>query len=255
MNTKFPFTPAMKMADVIHSNYKLIPIIGRFGIHFGFGNSSVLDVCSKHNINVGFFIEIINSYHNKSYFPTEQLQHFSGELIIDYLTKTHTFYIDSKIPEIGNLIDSLIENVDGNTQNIVLLQEFFNNYKNELVSHFKSEEEEVFPYVGSLERAEKLKEIPGSLLEKAKSDWAKNFERDHGYLEETLFDLKNLIIKFFPTHQKSSRHCQRLLIELFRLEEDLENHAAIEDKVLLPKIESLENKVIQLNDAGKAKSK
>jgi regulator of cell morphogenesis and NO signaling len=35
MNNNLPFTPKIKLADVIHLDYRLIPIIGRFGIEYG----------------------------------------------------------------------------------------------------------------------------------------------------------------------------------------------------------------------------
>ncbi|GAF01904.1 hypothetical protein [Saccharicrinis fermentans] len=100
MNKNLPFTSKTKMADVIHRDYTLIPIIGRFGIEFGFGNKTVSEVCDIYNINVWFFLEMVNSFHNKEYFPKKQLQNFSVMHIVQYLSNTHKYYRETKVPEI-----------------------------------------------------------------------------------------------------------------------------------------------------------
>ncbi len=244
MNKKFPITASTRMADVIHLDFQLIPVVGRFGIEFGFGNKTVEEVCNDNNINVYFFLEIVNSYQNKNYFPTEQLQKFSAKLLVDYLYNTHRFYIETKIPEIEELLGALIEKENGlELENIKLLKEFFQKYKDELIKHLRTEEEVVFPYIDQLERALVDPSFLQEMVKRVDTERTENFERDHDKLEEKLYDLKNLIIKYLPPLKNKSQ-CQKLLTELYRLEKDLENHSGIEDNVLKPKIVSLEKQLI-----------
>lgn len=84
------------MADIIHLNYQLLSVINRFGIELGFGNLRIDEVCEKHNIQVGFFLEIVNTFHDENYFPGKQLQSFSVSLIVDYLKRTHYYYLENK---------------------------------------------------------------------------------------------------------------------------------------------------------------
>jgi regulator of cell morphogenesis and NO signaling len=64
MNKNLPFTTKTKMADVIHLDYKLIPIIGCFGIEYGFGNKTVVEVCRDNDINVwSFNISLMQNHH------------------------------------------------------------------------------------------------------------------------------------------------------------------------------------------------
>jgi regulator of cell morphogenesis and NO signaling len=85
------FTAHMKMADVIHSNYLLMPVISRFGITPGFNEKTVKAVCREHNIDVDFFLTIANAFTHEHYFPESKLQAFNVLTIIDYLKKTHTY--------------------------------------------------------------------------------------------------------------------------------------------------------------------
>jgi regulator of cell morphogenesis and NO signaling len=46
--------PKMKMAEVIHLNYHLLPIISRFGIHLGFGEKTIEQLCNEYNLDLNF---------------------------------------------------------------------------------------------------------------------------------------------------------------------------------------------------------
>ena len=247
MNKNLPFTSKTKMADVIHRDYTLIPIISRFGIEFGFGNKTISEVCHNYNINMWFFLEMINSFHNPDYFPKKQLQNFSAKNIIYYLTNTHKYYLENKIPEIQGYIDGMEQGVlDENLKNVKLLNDFFKEYSTELTRHLDKEESEVFPYVLNLEQMVENKIYDQGMYRTIQDESIEEYERSHESLEIKLSDLKNLIIKFLPSVLCKTL-CQQLLTELFRLEDDLENHSRIEDKVLVPKVKLLEQKYMELN--------
>ncbi len=245
MNNKLPLTAKMKMADIIHLDYRLIPIIGRFGIEYGFGNKTVSEVCEDYAINTSFFIEIINSYHNHDYFPQEQLQNFKASLIIKYLSNTHTYYLNVKLPEIESYISQIKQEVTvDNRKNIDLLSDFFAEYKIELINHLNREDTDVFPYVELLEKAIESNCISDDVLQIIESKPIDQYANNHENVELKLSDLKNLIIRYLPP-LVCKDVCQKLLFELFRLESDLEDHTRIEDKVLVPKVKLLEKQVLE----------
>ena len=245
-NKSLPFSPSTKMADVILSDVGLIPVIARFNIEYGFGNKTVSEVCESHNISPWFFLEIINSYHNHNYFPEEQLKKFSSVLIVDYLTNAHDYYRDIKLLEIEGLIDEMKQQLtENNHQNVKLLGDFFNSYRKDLELHFKVEEDKLFPYAVALDQAVESGSYHKELVQAVLNEPVEQFESIHASMEVTLSDLKNLIIRHMPP-VVCSNLCQRLLTELFKFEEDLENHARIEEKVLVPKLKLLET--IILND-------
>lgn len=245
MNNNNPFSADTRMADLVHMDYRLIPLLERFKIEFGFGNKSVEEVCQMYSVDHSFFLEIVNSYHNLDYFPLKQLQRFNSKIIIDYLRNTHAYYLNSKVPEIQAYIDEMEESVPRDQQkSITHLNQFFREYTEELVEHLSKEDHSVFPYILALQEALDSKEVPdelyGTILEKP----IQVYGRNHDNLETKLGDLKNLIIKYLPPI--SNNDCRKLLIELFRLESDLENHSRIEEKVLIPKVTLIEREVLHL---------
>lgn len=238
----------MQIADAIHINYHLLPVIGRFGLVPGFGNKTINELCSDNNIDTMFFLEIINSYHNADYFSESQFGDYSPSLVIEYLSKTHRYYLDIKIPELENIVNNIIRfsNSETKTHNR-LIANFFEEYKNELKHHFAYEEKYIFSYSKTLENAYLNGIATPIMIKKNKRINFINQNKDHHQLEEKLFDLKNLIIRHFPP-LGSNVAIKRLIPELFILEEDLNDHSRIEDKVLIPKIIQLEEKIISQNE-------
>jgi len=235
----------MKMAEVIHVNYHLLQIISRFGINLGFGDKNVKQVCNDYSIDVDFFLEILNSYHNKNYFPKKHLQGFSLKLIIDYLHKSHDYYLNTKIPHIAQLLNQLAGFVPAITsESLQLIDKFFKEYKNELSIHIQREEEIVYPYVFSVEQAFLTKNPTVEIVRHIRKYSIDDFENEHDNVEDKLFDLKNIFIKYLPLPDDSNL-IHAVLIELFRLEADLRDHARIEDKVLVPKVKYMEKWVIE----------
>jgi len=230
----------MKLADVIHHDHFLIPVINRFGIRLGFGDKTIDDLCRQNNINTGFFLTILNAYHDHRYFPKKHLQSFPASLLVNYLKQAHKYYLDEKIPEIENLIDELQQGTGLDKGTCRLLKNFYAEYRQELINHIQREEEIVYPYVVNLERALESGNIPETVTAQMNDYPITDYEAEHENVEEKLFDLKNIIIKYLP-ETRDDKPFFRILKELFALENDLNDHSRIEDLILVPKVEAMEH--------------
>lgn len=229
----------MKLSDVIHHDYNLVPVINRFDIHLGFGDKSIEELSLEKRLNLEFFLTILNAYHDHQYFPKKHLQSFPASLLIDYLNKSHHYYLDEKIPEIEELINNLGNNTNLDTETFLLLRNFFRDYKTELTNHIENEERRVYPYVKKLEKMIESNEITEELRLEMKTYSITDYEEEHDDVEEKLLDLKNIIIKYLPV-SKDDKPYYNVLKELFTLENDLNDHSRIEDLILVPKVEAME---------------
>jgi len=239
-------TKDMMMAEMIHLNHFTLDIIDRFDMHLGFGNKTIEQICQQYSIPVDFFLEIINAFIDKDYFPQKKLQNFSLEHIINYLKKTHASYHNERIPEIEKLIEQMEKVCYSQKENITLLRKFFEEYKQELENHTNREDKVVFPYAERVNNSyQKGSPTPDDLAEIKKYSM-KQFEEEHDDIEEKLYDLKNIIIKYLPP-AKNQELCRKLLFALFALEKDINDHSRIEDKVLIPKVTELERLVLNKN--------
>ena len=240
------------MGEAVLHDPKMLIVLNRFDIKLGFGDKTIEQICNEHNINTDFFIEISNAFHDSSYFTENKLKQFSLELIVSFLINSHKIYVEKKIPEIEKLIDNLVYENNEDFKNIEILKKFFLGYKKELINHVNHEETTVYPYVVELEKSIKSKTITKILLERMESYSTSDYQAGHSNVEEKLFDLKNIIIKYLPP-PVNYELCNVILNKLFRLEEDLQNHSEIEDRVLVPSAIKMENKIKELNKFNKIK--
>lgn len=233
-----------KLVDVIHYQYLILPILNRFDIQLGFGNKTVKEVCEEQNVHLQFFLEIVNSFLDKEYFPQSELQSFPLKYIIAYIKRSHTFYVDFKMPQIEGLISDLLDTASAeNKKSFQLIQNFFQEYKYELVTHIEKEENQVHPYVLKIDEAFQNREVTEDIISLVKKEPISLYADDHDNVEDKLYDLKNLMIKYLPPAADYTIS-NAILIELFRLERDLGDHSRIEEKVLIPKVEGIEAQIL-----------
>jgi len=229
----------MKLADVIHHDYNLIPVLNRFDIRLGFGDKTIEEICIEKNINIEFFLTILNAYHDHQFFPKKHLQSFPAEILIRYLNQSHNYYLEEKVPQIELLIDQLKNDKNLDEKTFKLLKDFFSEYKKELTNHIQVEEERVYPYAQKLEKEITSGKVSESLIDEMKAYSITDYEETHDDVESKLYDLKNIIIKYLPSSE-NDQHYFNVLKELFLLENDLNEHSRIEDLILVPKVEAME---------------
>ncbi len=223
------FSAHDKLSHLVRADYSLLPVINRFGIRLGIKDSTIEQICLEKQINTDFFLAIINTYHNPSYFPEKELLSFSPLLIVDYLRKTHKYYIEYVFPKIEDLLEKLIQSGNNGGEELKMIKSFYLKYKEEWVIHITEEEEDVFPYVKNL--------IEGK--ETSSGYTMQSFETEHTNVDDKLSDLENLIIKYLtPTYDDNI--CNEFLMMLSNFEKDSKDHARIEDKILLSQVIELE---------------
>ena len=164
------------------------------------------------------------------------------KLILDYLQQTHNYYLNKQLPRIESKIESLVNDFPSKSNELNLLKQFFEEYRHELLSHIEREEEKVFPYAEQIEEAFVNGLTDVNLNEQMKTYSMQQFLDEHGDIEEKLYDLKNIIIRYLPEIENDDL-ANEILFDLFRLETDMNNHARIEDKVLGPKVIEMEKRL------------
>lgn len=221
------FYAKMKFSDLLTANHNLIMTLPRFGIKLGFGDKSVDEVCKKHGVSTHFFLMLSNIYTFEDYLPSKsELMQIDLNEMISYLMASHDYYLNVQLENIEtnmNVIATSCESSNGK-----VLQRFYSEYKNEVIKHFKYEEEIVFPYIQNL--------LKGQLS----NDYnIHQFEDNHSNIEDKLNDLINILIKYLPSNVCQTER-MTILTHIFTLSNDLNKHALIEEKILTPYVKTLE---------------
>lgn len=218
----------MKMSELINQDHSLLLVISRFGLHLGFGNKTVCEVCTESGIHCDTFLAVVNFLSSGNFEIQEMHADISVSTVIDYLTNAHSYFLDFKLPAIRKKLLEAVTLPGQNSPYGVLFMKFFDEYELEVRRHMDYENKVVFPYVKQL--------VEGHRDEKYHIGI---FEKKHNEIDSKLEELKNILIKYFP--DSGNNHLlTEVLFDILQCEIDIESHNKVEDYLFVPTIEAIE---------------
>jgi len=229
----------MKMIDLISINYEILIVLQRLKIPFGFKDKNVAMVCEENNVDVNFFLALSQWFHERNDFPDELFKGFPPHRLVSYLQETHSYYMSFQIPRLQKDIEELSNITNFTDQSAQLMTRFFMTYISEFLLHLEMEEKTVFPYILDLEKVVKEDGDIAKFNKKYQDYSIGKYLVEHTGLEEKAFDLQNILLKYVPPSVNSSRFTN-LILELYKLGEDLKDHTKLEENALVPAVKDLE---------------
>ncbi|MBQ4286129.1 MAG: hemerythrin domain-containing protein [Bacteroidales bacterium] len=200
----------MKMAELLEKDPSLLGVFARMGFSFGYGDATVEDVCKGAGTDPETFLLICRVYSREDYRPSsEELKKADLSVIVRYLSLSHTYYLDVAMKDLAAGLGRMIVPCGDDTQRVIW--KFFNDFKEELRKHFAYEEECVFPYIDS--------------------DDASLPDEDHSGVEETLEDLKSLVMNHL-TAEADQKEAFKVLSAITSLQDDIRKHILLEESAL-----------------------
>jgi len=218
------YQPTDKLAVILCDNYKMIQVLSRFGIALGFGDKTVEEVCQKNNVDTYTFLMTLNFVYTGyvTYVSDEDIEALSLSTLVDYLKQSHSYFLDFSIPTIRK---QLLVAMDGaETQVEKMIMKFFDEYAESVNKHMRFENEKVFSFVHELIRGNQSSDFDFVI-----------YKEEHEEINESLVELKNLLIKYYPS-SASNNILNSVLYDIFRVEEELEDHNKIEDFLFIPAV-------------------
>lgn len=197
------YTKDSKLNEPIFEDPSVVAVINRFGFFLGVGDETIEESCRHKNIDVDFFLAIINTYLNPDYLPEKIIGKKYLPMVMEYLEKTDRYYREIQLPNIDRHFSLLIRNELNNssngekTSNLQLLNRFYEEVKEELESM-----QPEYPY-------------------------------DRSGLEDKIRDL----ISFFVIHLRGVENhnlCIAVVSAIFVLEKDIRQNNRIRNRILRP---------------------
>lgn len=211
------------MCDLVCDRYPVLPVMSRFGIALGFGDKTVAEVCAENRVDTATFLAVVNLLMNAGS-GAELAEEISLRSLTDYLHHSHGYFLDYRLPAIRR---KLIEAVDCSLSDVSFaIMRFFDEYVAEVQRHMSYEEQTVFPYVYAL--LEGKKDAAYSM---------EMFRSRHDQVEVKLRELKNIIIKYYPSG--GTNELNGVLFDIFTCEQELASHNAVEEEIFIPAVERL----------------
>lgn len=217
-----------KVSYVLANDYRLLQVMSRFGISFGFGEKTIKDVCQQRDVDADTFIAVINYVKDGAKNTPIILGDLSVKSLLDYLKQTHAYFLDYQFPMMRR---NMLNAIDCSVKNEVafLVLKFFDSYVEEVRKHMEYEEKVTFSYV------EKLLSGDNAVLVDHNNHL---LSKHHESIDHKLRELKNLFIQYYP--QKGiDNELNAVIYELYRTQEDLEVHCRVEDNIFTPAVRRL----------------
>lgn len=198
-------------------------------------------LCDLNDINADFFVDLMTAYHSMDDLSFQQLEKYPIDFVIDYLKRTHQFYLFTKLPELDQQLYSFIDDLD--TRLATIVNSFFHTIQRDLRAHIKMEESVLFPYIIDLQVAEIQRHCPDKLVQEYKNFSTNKFEEIHeDEVELKLEKIRKLLVSN-PENLNKFLSLRVFLTHLEGFEKDLRFHAKVEDDLLLPKAKVLEKRL------------
>jgi len=217
-----------KMADLIINNQQILYMLDRFNIPLGFKDATIEELATTNNVDKDALLAITQLIINEES-HAEICTRNSLKDLLRFLDNSHQSFRD-KIASLKLIIDKFSEDISGKYE--IILKSFYNEYIEDIKKHFLFEEENVFPYIKTFFCDEC--QVENSCVKNIS-----DFEGNHSDTELKLKDLKNILIKYLPASIKS-RYRNKILYCLYDLEPDMNLHAEVENKIIIPLVKHLE---------------
>lgn len=223
------------MSELISDDYRMLQVISRFGLAFGVGDASIQTVCQGCGVNVPTFLAVVNFIRGGDHAKVSELvEDVDVRALMEYLKRSHSYFVDFRLPAIRRkLLDAI--GVSSN-QIAVLILKFYDEYAAEVSRHMDYENQHVHPYVEQLLAGR----IPTA--EHGFHALCHRHQDNHGSIERSSSELKNIIIKYYPS-ESNIQLLNEVLMDIYMMEEDMLSHCRLEDHLFAESVHRLEDEV------------
>lgn len=233
-----PFRATDRMRDILPANHALLLVLSRFDIPFGFGDSTVEDICRNASVHCPTFLAVANFICHRPVVDTD----ISLPALMDYLRQAHTYFLDFILPLIRRKLIEAINTSDTSDAAFLILK-FYDDYVGEVRRHMEHENNSVFAYIDSL-----LNDTPP-----ASSSQIERYRASHNNIVEKLKELKDIVIYHY--RHENNHMLNYALYDINNCEDDLLSHCDVENKLFIPAAMKLERELAQRNVMASSRDK
>lgn len=223
-------------------HYPLKSVFDRYDVS-ALSADSLAEICKARNLDADFLVQVLHLFEGGALPDPQLLQAFPLPVLVDYLQRTHDYYLSKRLPEIELGVYNLLMDSRQDPQFRKMLANFYTGYRKILFDHIHEEEFTLFPYIHRLINASKARSY--DICDHIPAGYSiQQFIHQHDdQAEQELFKMKKSILGFQDVSPSLSPY--RVFInQIEAFEQDLIIHAFIEDEVVIPLALALEQQVL-----------
>lgn len=232
------------IGEFVAADFRTAAVFSKYGIDFCCkGYKSITEVCQAKGLDENLVLEEIESISHSNGGDGINFKSWPLDLLIDYIEKTHHRYVEEKIPVLVQFLNKLA-NVHGNRHpELFEIQKLFSESANDLTQHMKKEELILFPYIKNMisvkKSNEQINQPPfGTVLNPIQM-----MKHEHDNEGERFRKIKELTNDYTPPQDACNTYKVTFAM-LNEFEQDLHKHIHLENNILFPSAENLEQKLL-----------
>lgn len=207
------------------------------------GNRTLTEVATKKGLNLEAISEELEAVRSNGQENLPDFKTWPLDLLIDYIEKTHHRYVEKQIPVLKQYLNKLYRVHGERHPELFDIFEQFNTSAGELSMHMKKEELVLFPYIRKMVAGPTGSEA----LEKPHFGSVSNpiqmMMEEHDNEGERFRTIAKLSNDYTPPEDACNTY--RVAFSLLQeFEDDLHRHIHLENNILFPKAEILENRMV-----------
>lgn len=246
---------AENVSDLVSKNYVYAAVLHYFGIDFyNHTHQTLAQTCSEKGIDATMLIKQLegavskkaNSVLHSSQKTVQDIARYPVELVIDYLKHSHRVFMRRSLPYMSKLVaDCDSDGFAIQYKSIIEdLKIAFPLFAEDFIHHIFEEEDSLFDYITLLDNAFYDKIPMTKVFYPMQEHSISRFLRQHQQDDDEMKGIRELTNNYQIT-AKTPLLIKVLYSELKDFEEELQLHADIENRILLPKALKLELKLKQ----------
>ena len=246
----FNLTMAENISDLVSKNYVYAAVLHYFGIDFyNHTHQTLAQTCTEKGIDATILIKQLegavtkkeNALAISAKKSVQDISRYPVELVIDYLKHSHRIFMRRSLPYMSKLVsDCDSSGFDIQYKSIIDdLKIAFPLFAEDFIHHIFEEEDSLFDYITLLDTAFYGKIPMTKVFYPMKEHSISRFLRQHQQDDDEMKGIRELTNNYKIT-LKTPLLIKVLYSELNDFEEELQLHADIENRILLPKALKLE---------------
>lgn len=192
-----------------------------------------------------FILSLLDLFEDESQLEEYYFNRFPLPVILDYVRRTHRYYLTKKLPEIEQSIEMLRAYYSEDHPMLVVLDAFYRSYRGNLANHIEAEEKQLLPYIDLLQQQTTGSADLFALFKASQTFSLLKFPHDdHHEHENEMSGVRSVMLKYQPPVMNQTPY-RILLSQLETFDRDMMIHQLIEDRVLLPRAAQLEQNLME----------
>lgn len=233
-----------KLAELISDSPFIAKALHFLGIHFALYSSHTLEeLCLERGLNLEVVLQKFQEVAPDDKDLSESFKGYPIDVVIEYLRRSHVHFIKHRLPYLHRLIvETPLEDFE-QSQIGRDLKLVFPLFAEDFIIHIYHEEDHLFGYIRALQKAQRNQHPIHDIAERIAKENIAHFSDEHDAHDDEMQGIRALTADYH-IHTDTPLSVQVLYHELKSFERELQQHALLENKVLLPKAQVLEKAVL-----------